>query len=136
MIAGVGTDILYMKHLSKEYLKEGDPFLQKVYSVKEIEQAGEREIPFHYYATRFAGKEAVFKSLGMQQQRVVFAEIEILNDSSGIPYVTLYGKVKQHAQEKGIADIYISLSYEEDYAVAFAVANSCKTGERIENSKQ
>ena len=56
MIAGVGTDILYMKHLSKEYLKEGDPFLQKVYSVKEIEQDGNMEIPFHYYGNRFAVK--------------------------------------------------------------------------------
>ncbi len=122
MVIGVGTDILNMKHISGEYLKAGDPFLEKTYSVKEQEEAGKRELPFYYYATRFAGKEAVFKSLGISPQHVLLSEIEILNDSYGAPYVTLYGNLKQAALERGITDVRVSLSYEESYASAFAVA--------------
>ena len=124
MIKGIGTDILNTKHISGEYLKAGDPFLVKTYSPKEIEEAEQRELPFYYYATRFAGKEAVFKSLGLSPQHVLMSEIEILNDSFGAPHVTLYGRLKQQARQKGISTIHISLSYEADYASAFAVAES------------
>ena len=124
MIKGVGTDILNMKHISSEYLKAGDPFLEKTYSPREIEEAKKRELPFYYYATRFAGKEAVFKALGISPQHILMSEIEILNNEYGVPYVILYGDLKQKAQEMGITDIQISLSYEEDYAVAFAAAQS------------
>lgn len=124
MIIGIGTDILNTAHISGEYLKTGDPFLSKTYSPKEIEEAAKRELPFYYYATRFAGKEAVFKSLGISPQHVLLSEIEILNDSYGAPYVTLYGSLKRQAQEKGIRFIHVSLSYEENYASAFAIAES------------
>lgn len=122
MIAGIGTDILYMKHLSEESLQEGDAFLQKVYSPGEIAAAGRRALPFFFYAARFAGKEAVFKCLGISPQRVLFSEIEILDDENGAPHVTLYGSLRSQAQERGIDSIHISLSYDEDYAVAYAVA--------------
>lgn len=122
MIAGIGTDILNMKDLSGEYLKDGDPFLRKTYSRKEIQEAGQREVPFYYYATRFAGKEAVFKSLGISPERILMSEIEILNDENGDPHVTLYGAMKERASEKGITCIHISLSYEKEYAVAMAAA--------------
>lgn len=121
MIAGVGTDILNMKDLSKDYLISSDPFLVKTYSEKEIAAASVREIPFYYYATRFAGKEAVFKSLGISSDHIRMSEIEILNDENGKPYVTLYGELKKKAEERGVICIHISLSYEKDYATAFAV---------------
>lgn len=122
MIAGVGTDILKMSQLSKSCLRGSDPFLMKTYSEAEREAAQERELPFYYYATRFAGKEAVFKSLGISPEHVRLSEIEILNDRNGTPHVTLYGEIRKSAEEKGITQIHISLSYEEDYATAFAVA--------------
>ncbi|MDE7311257.1 MAG: holo-ACP synthase [Eubacterium sp.] len=122
MIAGIGTDILKMSDLSGDYLIAGDPFLVKTYAPREIEQAQKRELPFYYYATRFAGKEAVFKSLGISPQHVRMSEIEIINDSLGVPHVTLYGGLLQKAKEKGIHTVHISLSYEKDYASAFAVA--------------
>ncbi len=123
MIAGVGTDILNMKSLSKDYLVKNDPFFAKTYSEKEISDAALREIPFYYYATRFAGKEAVFKSLGLSpDEHILMSEIEILNDKNGSPYVNLHGEMGKRAEEKGIDSIYISLTYEEDYACAFAVA--------------
>lgn len=122
MITGIGTDILYMKHLSKDSLKEGDAFLSHIYSSREIEEAKNRELPFYFYAVRFAGKEAVFKCLNPPLAHVKFSEIEILDDETGAPHVTLYGELGQWAEKQKIDCVHISLSYEEEYAVAYAVA--------------
>ena len=122
MIAGIGTDILRIKNLSRTCLRSGDPFLEKTYSEEEIRAAAAREIPFYYYATRFAGKEAVFKALRISPEHVKMSEIEILNDENGAPQVKLYGNLLAQAVAKGITCIHISLSYEEEYACAMAVA--------------
>ncbi|MCR5526033.1 MAG: holo-ACP synthase [Lachnospiraceae bacterium] len=121
MVIGVGTDILRIGQLQPEYLKTDDPFLVKTYSKAEISDAKKRELPLDYYATRFAGKEAVFKAFGMSGDHVLMSEIEILNDENGAPHVNLYGNMKKEAQKRGVKNIQISLSYERDYAVAFAV---------------
>lgn len=122
MIAGIGADILYMKHLSQDSLKEGDAFLKNIYSPREIEEAKKRELPFYFYAVRFAGKEAVFKCLNLSPQHIRLSEIEILDDENGAPHVKLYGTLHQWAEEQRIDCIHISLSYEEEYAVAYAIA--------------
>lgn len=124
MIIGIGTDILKISQLCSNYLKPEDPFVKKVFSQKEILEAGKRKLPLFYFATRFAGKEAVFKSLRISPERIRLSEIEILNDTWGAPYVTLYGELKKIAEDKKIQKIHISLSYEEEYATAFAVAES------------
>ena len=122
MIVGIGTDILKIGNLHPEYLKDGDPFLKMTFSPKEIDAARKRQNPIYYFATRFAGKEAVFKTLGISPEHVKLAEIEILNDENGVPRVQLYGNLLEEAEKKGIQTIFISLSYEEEYAAAFAVA--------------
>ena len=49
-------------------------------------------------------------------------EIEILAADTGQPRVTLSGKILDLAAQKGIRSIQVSLSYETEYAVAFALA--------------
>jgi phosphopantetheine--protein transferase-like protein len=77
------------------------------------------------YATRFSGKEAVFKSLSLPGDSIRLNEIEILENEIGQPVVTLIGDAKRHAEQKGITAIYISLSCDTEYASAFAVAVCC-----------
>ena len=56
------------------------------FSSKEIGNAhGLTEV---YYATRIAGKEAVYKALGNKDQ-ISIQDIEILNDDNGCPYVLI-----------------------------------------------
>lgn len=49
-------------------------------------------------------------------------EIEILSNEKGQPFVFLHGNAKRIAKEKEISQILISLSYEDDYAIAYAAA--------------
>lgn len=129
MLIGIGTDIFKMSHLHAEYLNPGDPFVRQTYTEREVEEAGNREVPLYYFATRFAGKEAVFKALNRDAEKVKLKEIEILNQASGQPFVRLHGKLKEDAEKAGIRRVMISLSYDTDYAVAYAAAVGKDEGE-------
>jgi phosphopantetheine--protein transferase-like protein len=124
MVIGVGTDILHISDISKDNLREEDPFLLATYSQKEITQANHRVIPYFYYATRFAGKEAVFKCFGISPEHIKLNEIVILDDENGQPHVSLTGRFAILAKEKNIGEILISLSHDNEYAIAFATAQS------------
>lgn len=130
MLVGIGTDILNMSHLHEEYLKPSDPFLQKTYTKREVDEAQLRDVPLYYFATRFAGKEAVFKALNRDSAQVKLNEIEILNKTSGQPYVILHGKLKKDAEEAGIKRVLISLSYDTGQVVAYAAAIGREEGEQ------
>jgi holo-[acyl-carrier protein] synthase len=121
MILGIGTDILDMRWIRNTYVKPDDPFFISSYSEKEHREASERSDPVLYFSTRFAGKEAVLKSLGIDES-IRLREIEILGSDTGRPTVALAGALKATAEKKGIKNVMISLSYDGDYAVAFAIA--------------
>ncbi len=121
MIKGVGTDILSVQRIRDILADESDPFVRKVFTPGEREQAAESPDRVSYLATRFSGKEAVFKCFGIHGN-VRLSEIEILDGETGQPQVTLSGELSGIAAEKGIREVQISLSYDTDYAVAFAVA--------------
>lgn len=125
MIKGIGTDILEICKLQPVLGKPDyitDSFIQKTYTAAEIMLAERRPIPLYCYATRFAGKEAVYKALGTNGAAIRLCEIEILSHDNGAPFVNLYGNAKLFAKEREISNILISLSYEDHYAVAYAVA--------------
>ncbi len=122
MVKGVGTDILRLERIRGTVEDRGDAFVRMVFTEKEREQAMVRPDPVLYFATRFAGKEAVFKCFGINGDAVKLNEIEILGTEEEPPTVTLLGELSKIAAEKGIREIRISLSYDTDYAVAFAIA--------------
>ena len=124
MILGVGTDILSMQRFRDVLEADSDVFVEKVFTAKERQQASESPDRTAYFATRFSGKEAVFKCFGIHGN-VRLSQIEILDGETGQPRLTLLGEFNRIAEEKGVKDVQISLSYENDFAVAFAVAQDC-----------
>lgn len=122
MVHGIGTDILNIKTIEPSVSNTEDSFVQKIYTKKELKLIQSRDLPLYCFATRFAGKEAVFKSFGTHGDAFRLNEIEILENSFGQPVVFLHGKARALAKKLGIQDILISLSYDTDYAVAFAAA--------------
>ena len=121
MVLGIGIDILQIQRIRDILEGDSDSFVNKGFTIKEREQASDRPDPVSYFAMRFAGKEAVFKCFGIHGN-IRLSEIEILDAETGQPQVTLLGKFREIAAEKGVRDVQISLSYENEYAVAFAVA--------------
>ena len=120
MIHGIGTDILSRARFGAP--EADDPFIRRAYTEAERAEAASRSDPGRWYCTRFSGKEAVFKALGMDPDAALLNEIEILADAFGAPHVHLLGRMADFAEKAGITAIHVSLSWETDYAVAFAVA--------------
>lgn len=115
MIKGIGTDIIKIERIKKACEREA--FLRHVYTEKEKEICKSPAM----LAGNFAVKEAVSKSFGTGLAFKI-NEIEVLRDEKGKPFVNLYGKAKEMAVERGITSIFVSISDEDDVAVAFAVA--------------
>lgn len=121
-VVGIGVDIQRISQLESACKSPDDPFIRRVYTKAEAEEALRRSRPLSYYATRFAAKEAVFKCLNLSGEGVALRDIEISNHPNGAPTVSLYGQLAQRAGERGIQHVLISLSHDGDYAIAYALA--------------
>lgn len=117
MIAGVGTDIVEISRVAKACGRSS--FWDRVYTVKEQELIGEN---MSRAAGNFAVKEAIVKVFGTGFGKIQPIQIEVLRDAAGKPYANLYGAAKQQAEAMGIESIFVSISNEKEYALAFAVA--------------
>lgn len=123
MIYGIGTDIVEIDRVERA-LQKSERFVTKYFTEKErelfAERAGRRA---QCVAMNFAGKEAVAKALGTGfGQDVRIAQIEILRENSGAPYVVLYGETMKYARSCGVERIHISLSDTSLLAIAYVVA--------------
>ena len=87
-------------------------FVEKNYMDAEVTYCKSQPYLATSFAACWAGKKAVFKSLGVIRKGpgASLKDIEILPEASGAPQVILHGDAKSVAQSKGITKIHISLS--------------------------
>lgn len=118
-----GVDIIEVDRVKKAIETEGEKFLKKIFTQREIEYCESRgKNKFHSYAVRFAAKEAVSKAFGTGiRGGMKLSEIEIENDDFGKPRIVLSGRAAEVAGQKGLTGSSISLSHCESYAAAFVV---------------
>lgn len=119
----IGTDICKIKRIRSVYEKYGSRFLNRVLTEEEKKYVTSNErmlIP--RLAGRFASKEALSKLLGTGLRGVYFKELEILREPSGKPKVVLHKRALEKANKDKLVNFEISISHEEDFAVAFVVA--------------
>jgi holo-[acyl-carrier-protein] synthase len=117
----MGTDIVNINRIKKIISEKKSRFYDKIFTVKEIEYISKGGHKCTTIAGSFAAKEAISKVLGTGIGSVGWKEIEILHCASGKPYVNLINKGKEKLEELGLDSIEISISHEEDYALAFAI---------------
>lgn len=118
MILGVGVDIIQVSRIQKAMERKN--FLKDTFTEKELSCYHKAGCPPEGIASRFAVKEAVFKALGTGW--VKGTDIEVLIETSGKPYVILHGQTEQTATKLRVKRVEVSLSYYEDTAIGFAVA--------------
>ena len=117
----IGIDIIEIARIQEAIDRWGERFLNRVYTEPELSIC--RKKPWRL-AARFAGKEAVMKTLGTGVKGISWKEIEILAEPSGKPFVHLNGKAQDKADGLGLDKLAISLSDSKKYAVAFVVAET------------
>ena len=120
MIYGIGVDKVDLERVRNLLLKSPNKFQDRCFTQSEVVYSNRFFDPAKRLGARFAGKEAVMKSLGKGWRQINWRDIEITG--GGKPEVILHGKAEDLKKELGVTQIHISLTHEENDATAFAIA--------------
>lgn len=114
-----GVDIIEVERVRRAAERHGERFYNRFFTQAERDYCG---IRFEAFAARFAAKEAVAKALGTGIGDIGWKDIEVVNDSSGMPELKLYGAAAQRAEQLGLTEWSISLSHTHQQAIASVIA--------------
>lgn len=123
IIYGIGIDVVEVDRIEAAIAKQGDLFLDRLFTEKEREYCSRQRRPALHYAARFAAKEAVSKALGTGIGKSAgWLEMEVQRGESGAPTMLFSGNAAAFLEAQGIAMVQVSLSHAKEYAAANAVA--------------
>lgn len=134
--AGIGVDIVEIPRM-EQILKKTPSFATRVFSEEERRYCDASARPAAHYACRFAAREAVLKALGTGfSQGIGRSDVTVSRDSSGKPIAVLSGRAKEIAEELGIVEVALSLSFTSELAVANAMAITDAVRPKAKPTKQ
>ena len=123
MILGIGIDITEIERIAKSV--ESEAFQRKVFTPAELKSCGKIKNSAECLAGKFAAKEAFMKALGAGiRQKVWFAQIEVLNDASGKPYINVSEEAERLLQAREAKQVHVSISHSGGMAVALVILES------------
>ena len=126
-IVAHGIDLVDCPRIEEMIKRHGKRFTKRVFTAAEQAYAEANKNEIEKLAGRFAAKEAILKLIGTGWQgKIAWTDIEIINNHTGQPEVTLTGEVKKIADELGIKHISVSITHTANFAIASAVALSKK----------
>lgn len=121
-IRGIGTDLVSIERIEKLWTNYHLKFAQRILSTKELESFASKEDKVGFLAKRFAAKEAIAKALGTGIGKTIsFHDMSILNHESGEPFVQFSVDVDAWFKRQTMSKVFISLSDEKAYALAFCI---------------
>ena len=122
-ILGIGVDVIENKRIHT--LINNKSFIKRTFGKKEVFLSKKILNKTSYFAKRFAAKESFAKSLGTGfRNGLNFKDIEILNNKIGKPYFLKSKKINEIIKKKFRTqnyDLFLSISDEKDYSVAFTI---------------
>lgn len=121
-VIGIGTDIVKVPRIKRLIKKRGDSFAQRILHENEYIIFQTHNTAANYLAKRFAAKEALSKALGTGIAKGInFEDIEVINNPDGKPNLILHGAALDIANKLGVKKLFISLSDEKKYAIAYVI---------------
>ena len=124
-IIGNGVDII--KNSRVKNLIKNPKFLSRIFSVNEIKDSKKIKNKTNFFAKRFAAKEAFVKSIGIGFRKGInFKDISVKKNKLGKPIITYNNKVKKILNKKFKSkkfNVYVSLSDEKYYSIAYVIVN-------------
>lgn len=119
---GLGIDVVEIARM-EALLARSEAFAPRVFSEEERAYCESKAKPAAHYATRFAAKEAVVKALGTGFAKGIdVRDVEVVRNQAGKPSAKLTGRAAEVAEELGVRELSISLTYTHLEAVACAMA--------------
>jgi holo-[acyl-carrier protein] synthase len=118
-IIGLGIDLAEIDRV-EDLLERYPRFAERCFTEHEREYANRFSKPGRRFAARFAGKEAVMKSMGTGYRRIRWTDVEITG--GGKPTVNLYRMAKDRADILGVTQIEVTITHTDTNAMVFAIA--------------
>ncbi len=121
MMIGLGIDMIDNRRIKKAIDRFGNKFIERCFSINEINISSQRKNSVNYFAKRFAAKEACAKAMGTGLiKHINWKDIEVMNDIDGKPYINLYNNALKNFKKMSNKEcnILLSLSDERNYSIA------------------
>ena len=118
-IIGLGVDLADVDRVER-VLGKYPRFGERCFSEHEREYAFRFASPARRFAARFAGKEAVMKSMGTGWRRIRWTDIEITG--GGKPTVRMSGKALRRAEMLGVTEVMVTITHTDTSALVMAIA--------------
>jgi holo-[acyl-carrier protein] synthase len=118
-IIGLGVDLADIDRVSR-LLGRYPRFAERCFTDHERDYAFRHAYPARRFAARFAGKEAVMKSMGTGWRRIGWKEIEITG--GGQPTVRMSGSALRRAEMLGVTKILVTITHTDTSALVMAIA--------------
>ena len=111
----VGTDIVKVSRIKDLLTTKEENFLNKVFTEEEISYCNSHSSREIHFSGKYAAKEAIKKALLSNDliEQISLKDIKILNKDNKAPYVVI-----EHIMDLNYS---VSISHEEEYAIAFAL---------------
>ncbi len=123
-VLGIGIDLVSISEIKRLDESTKGAFVKHTYTQKELEDAEKvPAIKFHeFLAGRFAVKEAVYKAIcgSFLEVNFDFREVETIKLDNGAPKFNPNVELLKILKDIGASDIKISISNQDDYAIAIA----------------
>ena len=118
-ILGLGVDLADVERVGR-VLEKYPRFAERCFTEHEREYAFRFANPERRLAARFAGKEAVMKSMGTGWRRIRWKEIEITG--GGKPTVRMSGNAARRAEMLGVTEVLVTITHTDTDALVMAIA--------------
>ncbi len=118
-IIGLGIDLADIGRVGR-LLAKYPRFAERCFTEHERSYAFRFARPERRLAARFAGKEAVMKSMGTGWRRVRWRDIEITG--GGKPTVRIAGTAQQRADLLGVTGFEVTITHTDTDAMVLAIA--------------
>ena len=119
-IMGLGVDLVEIDRVRGLFDRYGEAFRRRCFTDHEWEYANRFRDPSARLAARFAGKEAVMKSLGTGWRHLRWTDVEITG--GGRPRAVLTGRAVERAGMLGVTEVLVTITHTRDQAVVMAIA--------------
>lgn len=124
-LVGVGTHLIECPRVARLLERHADAFLNQVYTAAEQLYCRDRPARTGHLAAIWAGKEAVFRSLGSPWRRgFAWTDVELTSETGLLTEANLAGVAREMATTKGVTRVLVATAHTRSYATATAVAES------------
>lgn len=122
-VVGVGIDLESVARVRRAVERNGDAFLEKVFSPEEIAFCRSRGAHvWESFAARWAAKEAFSKALGTGIGATVgFTDFSVLSGENGAPSAVFSLHGAEALKSAGASRALVSLTHTADYAEAIVI---------------